>query len=78
VLHSSPYAAIRRLHCEVTEAVVFVYGVVPSYFLKQVAQTLLKQLEGILNVSNMVEVRGGQAAANEDRSVGDVERAKGT
>lgn len=44
LLQSSAYAAVRRLHCEVAEAVVFMYGVVPSYFLKQMAQTLIRQL----------------------------------
>lgn len=56
-LQSSGYAALRRLQCEVTEGVVIVQGVVASYFLKQMAQTLIQQLDGIQRVTNLVEVR---------------------
>jgi hypothetical protein len=57
LLQSSGYAALRRLRCEVTEGVVIVHGVVASYFLKQIAQTLMQQLDGIEMVTNLVEVR---------------------
>lgn len=57
-LQSSGYAVLRRLQCEVTEGVVIVHGVVASYFLKQMAQTLIQQLDGIQRVTNLVEVRG--------------------
>jgi hypothetical protein len=49
-LQASGYAAVRRLRCEVTGAVVIVHGVVPSYFLKQMAQAALQQLGGIQGV----------------------------
>jgi hypothetical protein len=58
LLRSSAYAALRRLRCEVTEAVVIVRGVLPSYYLKQMAQTILLRLDGIRGVMNLVEVRG--------------------
>lgn len=57
LLQSSDYAALRRLRCEVTEGVMIVHGVVTSYFLKQMAQTVLRQLDGIQSLRNMVEVR---------------------
>lgn len=57
LLQSSGYAALRRLQCEVTEGVAIVHGVVTSYFLKQMAQTLIQQLHGIHRVTNSVEVR---------------------
>jgi len=57
LLKSSGYAALRSLHCEVTEAVVVVHGVVPSYYLKQMAQTIIQRLEQIQSVMNLVEVR---------------------
>jgi hypothetical protein len=59
LLQSSGFAALRRLCCEVTEAVVVVHGIVPSYYLKQVAQTLLLRLDGIRSVKNLVDVRQG-------------------
>jgi hypothetical protein len=57
LLRSSGYAALRGLRCEVTEAVVVVRGVVPSYYLKQVAQAAVLRLDGIRGVRNLVEVR---------------------
>jgi hypothetical protein len=56
-LQSSSYAALRRLRCEVNEAVVVVHGVLPSYYLKQIAQTLIQRLDGIKSVTNLVEVQ---------------------
>jgi hypothetical protein len=58
LLWVSGYAALRGLRCEVTEAVLTVTGVVPSYYLKQMAQTLLQRLDGLRGVTNLVEVRG--------------------
>ena len=57
LLQTSDYASLRGLRCEVTEAVVVVQGVVPSYFLKQMAQTVIWRLDGIKSVTNLVEVR---------------------
>ena len=57
LLQSSSYAALRGLRCEVTEAVVVVQGVVPSYFLKQMAQAVVQRLGGIRGLRNLVEVR---------------------
>jgi hypothetical protein len=58
LLHSSSYTTLRRLRCEVTDAVVIVHGILPSYYLKQVAQSIVLRLEGIDGVMNLVEVRG--------------------
>jgi BON domain len=58
LLQSSGFAALRRLRCDVIEAVVIVQGVVPSYYLKQMAQATILRLDGIRNVKNLVEVGG--------------------
>jgi hypothetical protein len=57
LLQSSGYTPLRRLRCEVTNAVVIVHGILPSYYLKQMAQTIIQRLEGIQSVMNLVEVR---------------------
>jgi hypothetical protein len=57
-LRSSGYAGLRRLRCEVRDAAIIVHGVVPSYYLKQVAQAVILRLDGIRSVTNLVEVRG--------------------
>lgn len=67
LLQSSGYAALRRLRCEVTGAVVIVQGVVPSYYLKQLAQTVLQRLNGIRTVRNLVEVRVAEVVQLGDR-----------
>jgi hypothetical protein len=56
-LQSSHYSALRQLGCEVTEAVIVLTGIVPTYYLKQMAQTIILRLEGIRSMVNLVEVR---------------------
>ena len=58
LFQSSSYTTLRRLRCEVTDAVVIVHGILPSYYLKQIAQTIVLRLEGIEGVVNLVEVQG--------------------
>jgi hypothetical protein len=38
--------------------VVVVHGIIPSYYLKQMAQTVVLRLDGIHSVRNLVEVSG--------------------
>jgi hypothetical protein len=57
VIRSSGYPSLRRLRCEVADAVAIIQGVLPSYYLKQMAQAILQRLDGIRNVVNLVEVR---------------------
>jgi hypothetical protein len=69
LLQSSGYAALRRLQCEIKEGVVIVHGIVASYFLKQMAQAVIQQLDGIQKVTNLVEVRvAGRGEDQEDAS----------
>jgi hypothetical protein len=61
-LRSSGYAALRGIQCEVTQAVAIIQGVVPSYFLKQMAQSVIQRVDGVRSIRNLVEVRlTGQA-----------------
>jgi BON domain len=62
LLQSSAYTSLRGLRCEVKEGVVAVHGSVPTYYLKQMAQTLINRLGSIRSVSNMVEVRFAENA----------------
>lgn len=56
LLRDSGYDALRNLRCEVFGDVVIVSGVVPSYFLKQMAQTFILKLGWIKGLSNQIEV----------------------
>lgn len=60
LLQSSSYAPLRRIQCDVRQAVVILHGDVSSYFLKQMAQTFIQRLHGIQSVTNLVQVRCGE------------------
>ncbi len=55
-LRHADYWPLRRIRCEYHEGVLTLRGEVPSYHLKQVAQTLVASLNGILEVNNRLEV----------------------
>ncbi len=69
LLQSSGFPALRRLRCEVTESVVIVEGVVSSYYLKQMAQTVLQRLDGIRRVTNLLEVRVSEVGLGHGRGL---------
>jgi hypothetical protein len=55
-LASSAYAPLRKLHCRVREGVAEIFGTVPSFYLKQMAQAALLPLCPLGGVRNLVEV----------------------
>jgi hypothetical protein len=61
ILRSSRYLALRSLKCEARDAVVAVHGVLPSYYLKQMAQSAIQRLEGIRGITNLVVVQGARS-----------------
>jgi hypothetical protein len=71
-LRSSGYAGLRRLRCEVRDAVVIVHAVLPSYYLKRMAQAVILRLDGTRSVTNLVEVRGkgGVQPGDEGEAIG--------
>lgn len=56
-LNSAQYSALRNLTCHVVDGTAEITGTVPSYYLKQLAQTAVAQLPGVLHVRNLVVVR---------------------
>ena len=52
----SPYAEIRRVRCRFSDEVVVLEGRVSSFFLKQVAQTVVASLVEAREVANHLEV----------------------
>lgn len=60
-LGSSKYNALRKLKCRVCEGVVEISGTVASFYLKQLAQTLVMHMEGVAGIRNLVEVSGEPA-----------------
>ncbi len=62
LLETSGYAALRMLRCEILGTMLIVRGFVPSFYLKQMAQTILQRLDGVAGVMNLVEVKGNEPA----------------
>ena len=56
-LRSSPYSSLRQLVCQVDRDRVIVRGTVPSYYLKQVAQTLALKAVGIGHLESDIDVQ---------------------
>jgi osmotically-inducible protein OsmY len=56
LLKESGYSAVARLECRVDHGVVELAGVVPSFYLKQVAQAVIQRLERVQGIRNEVQV----------------------
>ena len=55
-LRHSDYLELRNVSCDFHEGVLTIRGRVPSYHLKQLAQSLLCEQGGILKLNNQLEV----------------------
>lgn len=55
-LGQSSHLFLRHLECNVEEGVIFIEGKVPSFYLKQTAQSLVQSIEGVEKVINRLEV----------------------
>jgi hypothetical protein len=59
-LHDSPYSALRTVSCRFHDGVLIVNGRVPTYYLKQVAQTLLGDMPEVSEIQNRLDVSPGR------------------
>ena len=55
-LQHSPYAELSRVTCEYHEGILTLRGHVSSYYMKQIAQTIVQHVDGVERVVNRVEV----------------------
>lgn len=55
-LDSSLYVALRTVACSFDDGLLTLTGLVPSFYLKQVALALTEQIDGIKRVDNLVKV----------------------
>jgi hypothetical protein len=51
------------LRCEMIGTMLIVRGLVPSFYLKQMAQTILQRVDGVAGVTNLVEVQRAESRA---------------
>jgi len=55
-LRRNGYFALKNISCEYSEGVLTLTGWLPTYYLKQVAQTTVACLEGVERIENRIEV----------------------
>ncbi|MEQ8786914.1 MAG: BON domain-containing protein [Pirellulaceae bacterium] len=56
-LQTSPYLDLRQIDCHMEDGVLCMYGKVSSFYLKQIAQTVVGKIEGVRQVENCIEVK---------------------
>ncbi len=59
-LRSNSYLALKNVSCEFREGVLTLRGCLPSYYLKQMAQTAVARMDGVDRVVNEIEVISSQ------------------
>jgi hypothetical protein len=55
-LRRSGYLALRDVSCDVRAGVVRLRGRLPTYYLKQVAQAVVAEVEGVRRIINLIDV----------------------
>lgn len=57
LLRKQAHLALRRVWCEeIAPAQLVLHGCVPSYYLRQLAESTVAQVEGIRSLANEIEV----------------------
>lgn len=56
-LRRSPKLGLSRVSCELREGMAILHGSVSSFYLKQVAQELIKKVDEVEVVVNRIQVR---------------------
>ena len=57
LFRQSPYRRLGQLMCEHHEGVVIIRGRLPSFYLKQIAQTLASKVDGVEEIINRTDVK---------------------
>ncbi len=58
LLWSSSYHTVRRITCTFEGGVLTMEGRLPSFYLKQIAQTMVRDIPGVVRIENRIEVTG--------------------
>jgi osmotically-inducible protein OsmY len=61
-----PYLALKNISCEYREGVLTLRGCLPSYYLKQVAQTAVAHIDGVGTIINLIDVVPNVREASHD------------
>jgi osmotically-inducible protein OsmY len=55
-LRAHSYLALKNISCDYRDGVLTLRGCLPTYYLKQVAQAAVGQLDGVQRIVNEIEV----------------------
>ena len=58
LLRKSAYKQLHRIECELIDGTLFLRGQVTSFYLKQIAQQSVRELNGVGRIYNFVQVVG--------------------
>jgi osmotically-inducible protein OsmY len=58
-LRNSPYLVLRNVNCDFRDGVLTLRGCLPTYYLKQVAQAVVANIDGVRRVVNEIAVSCG-------------------
>jgi osmotically-inducible protein OsmY len=66
-LHSSPYREVRHTTCAYSKGLLLLKGQVSSFYLKQIAQTVVRDVVGVRHIVNTIQVHSaGERSATTD------------
>ena len=55
-LRQCPYPILRQVHCRYHEGVLILCGNVPTFYMKQIAQTVVSSLDQVEQIDNRIVV----------------------
>ena len=55
-LHSNPYLVLKHISCDYLDGVLILRGRLPTYYLKQLAQESVADLDGVDRIENQIQV----------------------
>lgn len=65
-VRKSGYPELHFISCEFHEGILTLRGHVSSFYLKQIAQTLIRGLDGVGEINNRLEVAARRSGSTED------------
>jgi len=55
-IHSNPYLALKGISCDCLDGVLFLRGFLPTYYLKQLAQEAVADLNRVERIDNQIQI----------------------
>ena len=76
LLQASSYSALQQVSCRVDDGALTLHGAVPSYFLKQVAQSLVARLPMVHHINNRIAVKVSSSSRRELQLMAETETTR--